>query len=73
MVYLFPKGEGNIVVFDHMVYLFPHGECEQHDPVENQNWPKHRNVKHAEECHDKGNAEGFHQGVPSQRNKARHN
>lgn len=57
--YLLPERKWNIFIFDHMKYLPPEHQRAQHDPVEEKYWPKHRNIKHAEECQNKSNAECF--------------
>lgn len=62
--YLFAEAERDVLVLDHVGDLAPHGENKENDPIAQQNWPKHRNVKHREECHEEGYAESLCHGVP---------
>lgn len=65
---LFPKGEGNVFVFDHVYYLSPHSENEEHHPVEEKYRPEHRYIKCTEERHNKSNAKCLRDRVPSTQN-----
>lgn len=63
-VHLFPNVERNVFVLDHVCDLAPHRENKEYNPVTKQDGPKHRNIKHGKEGHDKCNAESLREGVP---------
>lgn len=64
---LLPERKWNILIFHHMKYLSPQHKSAQHDPVEQKYWPKDRNIKYAEECQHKSNAECFGDRIPKQK------
>lgn len=55
--YLFPEREWQIFVFHHVQYLPSHSKREQYNPIEKEDRPKHRHIKHTEESHHHSNAE----------------
>lgn len=48
----FAKVEGQVLVFDHVLDLSAHGQGEEYDEIDKQNWPEHRDVEDGKEAHD---------------------
>lgn len=49
------QAEWNVSVLDHVLNLTTHGQHEQHDPVDHQDWPEHRNIKDLKPGAEKAN------------------
>lgn len=64
---LFAQVEWDVLVLDHMLDLSLHRQDEQHDEVNQQDWPEHRDIEEREERHGETDQQSFDAGVPSRK------
>ena len=62
--HLFAPAKGDVAVLDHVEDLLLHGHREEHEPVHDQDGPKHRNVKGREEGRGKAQQKRAQARVP---------
>lgn len=61
-ILLLPKRKRNVFIFNHMLDLSFHGHKKEHQPIHDQYWPEHGNIKNREEGRKKS-----HQHRPNTR------
>ena len=63
--YLLAPAKRHISVLDHVLDLAPHGDKQQHQPVQKEDWPEDWHVKYGEEGGNKAQKERLNRGVPA--------